>query len=64
MVFGVVVTALVHQRQEDENDAKHEFLEKWIKNKHTPEEEAKHISADTKLLMHEMKKLRDQLMKK
>lgn len=64
MVFGVVISSLIHQRQEDENESKREFLEKWMNNKHTAEEEAKHIAGDTRLLMHEMQKLRDQLMNK
>lgn len=61
MVFGVVINALIRQHQEEEHGKKHIFLQRWLRNKHTAEEEVQHFSAETKVLINEIQKLRQEI---
>lgn len=53
-VIGIVVGALMRQHAEEQQEAKHHFFAKWLKNEHTAEEEAQHISAETRMLVYKI----------
>ncbi|WP_032112848.1 ion transporter [Candidatus Paracaedibacter symbiosus] len=61
LVFGIVIGALMRQHAEEEHVAKHHFFAKWLKGDHTSEEEQHHISAETKILLHEIQKLKQEV---
>lgn len=61
LVLGIIIGALIHQHQEDEQAAKHQFFERWLKNEHTSEEVQQNTSAETKMLLHEIDLLRKEV---
>lgn len=56
-VVGIIVGSLMRQHAEEQQESKHHFFTKWLKNEHTAEEEAQHVSAETRMLMHKIEAL-------
>lgn len=61
LILGIIIGALMHQHQEDEQVAKHLFLERWLKNQHTSEEIQQNTTAETKMILHEISLLHKEI---
>ncbi len=62
LVLGVVVTAIHKQYEEDENEKKSAFLEKFFKKEHKNEENP--LSPDTKAILQTLEEMKSMLKKK
>lgn len=60
-VIGIIVGALMRQHAEEQQENKHHFFIKWLKNEHTVEEEAKHVSPETRMMIHKIEELRQEI---
>lgn len=60
-VIGIIVGALLRQHAEEQQEVKHHFFAKWLKNEQTAEQEIEHISAETKMLIHKIEELKKEI---
>lgn len=59
VVIGIIVGALMRQHAEDQQAANYYFFKKWLNNEHTDEEESRHVSVETRMLIHKIEGLKE-----